>query len=127
MYRRRDCRLRAGWRGLLENPPKRWSLSCRLVREVPRERQKIGKERVTVLRGDAFRMKLHAMHGMGLVHHALDHAVLAGGGDFEAAGHGRRIDGQGMIAGGEKVIVEAAEHRLAGVMNAAELAMHGFG
>ena len=39
--------------------------------------QEILQQRMAVFRGDAFGMKLHAMHGMGLVHHALDHAVFA--------------------------------------------------
>ena len=57
--------------------------SCRNAREFFRERQEILQQRVAVLRRDAFGMELDAMDGMGFVHHALDDAVVAGGGDFE--------------------------------------------
>ena len=51
--------------------------------QIPREGEEIRQQGMAIFRGDAFGMKLHAMHGMALVHHALDHAVLAGGGDFQ--------------------------------------------
>src|SRR5216110_56412 len=76
--------------------------------EVARDRKEIGQQRMAVFGGDAFGMEWHAMHGMAFMHHALDHPILAGGGDVQRRRHRRRIDGQGMIAGGEKIIVEAA-------------------
>src|SRR5437588_5949225 len=72
-------------------------LSCQFFGEVARDLQEIVEQGVAVLRGDALGMELHAMDGMGLVHHALDHAVLGCRGDFQACRHARRIDGQGMI------------------------------
>ena len=57
---------------------RRWSLSCRLGAKSRRASRKFPRVRWPCSRGDAFGMKLHAMHGMGLVHHALDHAVLGG-------------------------------------------------
>src|ERR1700739_4223221 len=89
--------------------------SRRHMREVACDLKEVAEQSVAVLRSDTFGMELHAMHGMVLVHHALDHAVLAGGGDLQRRRHGGRIDGQRMIAGGEEVVVEAAKHRLAGV------------
>ena len=41
---------------------------------------------MAVFRRDAFGMELHAMDGMGFVHHALDDAILAGGCDFQRSG-----------------------------------------
>ena len=89
--------------------------------------QEVVQQGMAVFGCDAFGMELHAMDGMGLVHHALDHAVLAGGGDFQRRRHAGRIDGEGVIARGQEIIVEAAEHRLAGVMHAGQLAVHRFG
>src|SRR3954471_24948554 len=102
-------------------------LSCRFFGEVARDLQEIIQKGVAILRGDAFGMKLHPVHRMALMHHALDHAVFGCRGDFQACRHARRIDGQGMIARRQEIIVEAAEYRLAAVMHAGKLAMHGLG
>ena len=52
--------------------------SCRSCeRGLVRHAQEILQQRVAVLRGDAFGMELHAVHGMGFVHHAHDDAVVA--------------------------------------------------
>ena len=67
------------------------------------------------------------MHGMGLVHHALDDAVLAGGGDFQRGRHAFGRDGEGMIARRLEIVVQAAEHAFAGVMDARQLAVHRLG
>src|SRR4051812_43721879 len=72
-------------------------LSCRFFGEVARDLQEIVEEGVAVLRSDALGMELHAMHGMGPVHYALDHAILGCRGDFQACRHGGRIDGQRVI------------------------------
>ena len=70
-------------------PPRRFRArrnprrSCRHG-EVARDGRKLPQQGMAVLRRDAFGMELHAMHRMGLVHHALDHAVVAGGGDLQA-------------------------------------------
>ncbi len=50
------------------------------------EFEEIGEQRVALFRGDAFRMELHAVHGMRLVLQAHDDAVRRLGGDFKAIG-----------------------------------------
>src|SRR4051812_26043142 len=80
-------------------------LSCRFFGEVARDLQEIVQKGVAVLRGDALWVELHTMDGMRLVHHALDHAILGCRGDFESRRHGGRIDGQGMIARCQEIIV----------------------
>src|SRR3954465_8659501 len=71
--------------------------SCRFFGEVARNGQEVVEQGMAILRGDALGMKLHAMDGMTLVHHALDHAVFRCRRDIQHRRHGRRIDSQGVI------------------------------
>jgi len=77
-----------------------------------------------VLRGDAFWVELHAMHGIALVLKAHDHAVGNFRGDFERIRQARPLDDQGMITSSGEILRESGEYTLTGVMHFGQLAMH---
>jgi hypothetical protein len=89
--------------------------------------EEVGEERVAVLGGDAFGMKLHAVHGMRLVLQAHDDGLagLGGlGGDGQTIGQAGALDDQRMIARDLECPGQALEHALGLVGDLGELAVH---
>src|SRR3954471_10544988 len=64
------------------------------AREIVGNLEKILQQGVTIFRGDAFRMELHAMDGVRLVHDAHDHAIIRSRGHIKARRQGLRFDRQ---------------------------------
>src|SRR6202050_5459933 len=79
---------------------------------------------MSVLRSDALRMELHAMHGLVAMLQAHDHAIIRCCRYFEAGGHGGRIDGERVVARGFETVFDPAKHAAVGMPDAAELALH---
>jgi len=79
-----------------------------------------------MLGGDAFRVKLHAVHTQFPVADPLNDPVSTGRRDLKAIGNLSGINGQGMIAGRLEGIGHTGKHACSGVRYFADLAVHGF-
>src|ERR1700744_535475 len=101
---------RKGFNDSIRNPSRR-----RAPVFVPRrcQTQEIPDHQVTVLGGDAFGVKLHAVHGMGGVREAHDQPVIGFRGDFERLPGPGGLDHQRMVARRQERAVDAAEDRAA--------------
>src|ERR1700675_5089161 len=79
---------------------------------------------MAIFTGDALRMKLNAVYGMGPMRETLDHAVITRRGNFKSCRHTFRSNRQGVIAGCKKIIVQSAKYAFTGVVNSRQLSVH---
>ena len=82
---------------------------------------------MTPFRGDAFGMELNGGDGKGFVGEGHDEAIVTLGRDFKTGRQGGAFDNERVIARGGEGARDAGEHGMAGVGDAADLAMHGRG
>src|SRR5689334_12280678 len=92
---------------------------------VPRrcEVEKIFQEQMPVLGGDAFGMKLHAVHRQLPMREPHHQAVRGFGGHIQIARHGRTLDHQRMIARRFERRIDAAEDTAAAMLDFGQLAV----
>src|SRR5215212_1591352 len=86
--------------------------------------EKVLQQQMAVLRRDAFRMELHAVHGKRLVREAHDQAVAGFGSDAERVRHGVTVDHQRVVARCLERTVDATEYAGALEAHFGKLAMH---
>jgi hypothetical protein len=103
----------------ISSPVRSWR-----VAEVARDVEEVLQQSVTVLARDALGVELHPVERIGPVLHSHDEAVVGRRRDLEVGGQGLAPDDQRMVARRLESRVEAAEQALAGVVDAARLAVH---
>jgi len=79
--------------------------------------EEILQQALAILREDGFRVELHAVDRVFLVHQAHDLAFLGPCGDFEAIRQGLALDDERVVARGLEGTRHAGENTLAGVMD----------
>src|SRR5437763_903209 len=86
--------------------------------------EEILQDEMAVLGGDAFRVKLHAVHRQPGVRETHHQAVVGLGGDVEFVRHGGALDHQRMITRRLERSIDAAEHAFTLVPDGGQLAVH---
>src|SRR5262249_40224095 len=112
-----------GWASMIVSRGGPSGAAIATARRQAREVEGVGKQRVAVLGGDAFRVELHAMHRVQLVRKPHDQPV-GGRGHDQVIGQAVAVDDQRVIARDLKLPRQRLKYAFAGVADARELAVH---